>query len=46
LKILNICASLQQYYNHLVVAEGKRKIRGRARGGGVQREVGSGRKGG
>ena len=25
MKIPNFCASLQQYYNHLVVAEGKRE---------------------
>ena len=47
MKIPNICAGWQQYYNHLVVAEGKREDkRGKARGGGgVQREVGSGEEG-
>ena len=40
LKIPNICASLQQYYNHLVVAEGKRE---EERQDGV--EEGSGEKG-
>ena len=43
MKIPNFCASLQQYYNHLVVAEGKRE---EERQEGVEEENGEkGRKG-